>query len=360
MQDTSGFLVLVLKDMQPTMVVPEGIVENPDTDHRNMVLVGHSLLQLSLVDLRPVVQHALRQILVHPDLHLKLDLVLCLVDEQSFTILDLPCGDRIGFRRLAFIRRCPGIPGRRCGARFQPSAVVQAEPSMVISDIIPPSLLRDRLQSLAELYHRADEAVATFCEGSGLACPHGCGTCCEGFVPDVMPLEAAAVAVFLADKDKAAAWSLAGSGRGQSCPLYAADTPWHCSVYEARPLVCRLFAFSAVRDKRGQSSFALCRLMPAAADTAAPGRGVPFAAARSACGPSIIETFGAQPPLMADYGSEILALDPHSNGDRAPLPEALADALSQVLFLVGMKAMDEQDDHRDDDPDLRPPMPRAS
>jgi hypothetical protein len=72
-----------------------------------------------------------------------------------------------------------------------------------------------------------------------------------------------------------------------------------------------------------------------------------------------METFGAQPPLMADYGSEILALDPHSNGDRAPLPDALVDALSQVLFLVGMKAMGSQDDHRDDDPDLRPPLPRA-
>ena len=232
---------------------------------------------------------------------------------------------------------------------------------MVISALIPPSLLRDRLQSLAELYQRADEAVAAFCAGSGLACPHGCGTCCEGFVPDVMPLEAAAVAVFLADKDKTAAWSLAGatpaaSGApapaetGRRCPLYAADTPWHCSVYEARPLVCRLFAFSAVRNKRGQSSFALCRLMPTA----------PGLEARSASGSSIVATFHAEPPLMADYGNELLALDPHSNGDRAPLPEALADALSQVLFLVGMKAMDSRDDHRDDDPDLRPPLPRAS
>ena len=152
---------------------------------------------------------------------------------------------------------------------------------MVISDILPPSLLRDRLESLAKVYRRADDAVAAFCTASGLACPRGCGTCCEGFVPDVMPIEAAAVAVFLADADKAAAWSVAASGRGQSpeeaststgkrqsCPLYAADTPWHCTVYEARPLVCRLFAFSAVRDKRGQSSFALCRLMPAAPSTA--------------------------------------------------------------------------------------------
>jgi Fe-S-cluster containining protein len=248
---------------------------------------------------------------------------------------------------------------------------------MVIPDIIPHSLLRDRLVSLAELYQRADEAVAAFCAGSGLACPHGCGTCCEGFVPDVMPLEAAAVAAYLAEKDKAAAWSLAGNSpeasgapdlavrgqssadRGQSCPLYAADTPWHCSVYEARPLVCRLFAFSAVRDKRGQSSFSLCRLMPVATSITSPGTASPGTAARSATGPVIMETFGSQPPVMADYGNEVLALDPHSSGDRAPLPEALVDAMSQVLFLAGLRAMNKQDDHRDDDPDLRPPLPRA-
>ncbi|MDX9958549.1 MAG: YkgJ family cysteine cluster protein [Spirochaetia bacterium] len=248
---------------------------------------------------------------------------------------------------------------------------------MVISDILPPSLLRDRLQALAELYRRADEAVTAFCSGSGLACPHGCGTCCEGFVPDVMPLEAAAVAVFLAEKDKAAAWSLAGNnleasgapelaGRGQNsvdrvqgCPLYVADSPWHCSVYEARPLVCRLFAFSAVRDKRGQSSFSLCRLMPAAPGAAVPAVASPNSMVRSATGSAIMAIFGAQPPVMTDYGNEVLALDPHSNGDRAPLPEALVDAMSQVLFLAGLKVMDSHDDHRDDDPDLRPPLPRA-
>ena len=265
---------------------------------------------------------------------------------------------------------------------------------MVISNSIPPSLLRDRLEALADLYRRADEAVTAFCAGSGLACPHGCGTCCEGFIPDVMPLEAAAVAVYLADKDKAAAWSLAGSGWGQgstdpvqsstnpeqgstnpergatepgqrqSCPLYAADTPWHCTVYEARPLVCRLFAFSAVRDKRGQSSFALCKLMPAALDLAMQPKPTAInatpATVRSASGTAIMESFGAEPPVMADYGNELLNLDPHSNGDRAPLPEALVDAMSQVLFLVGMKNQDSQNDHRDDDPDLRPPLPRAS
>jgi len=222
---------------------------------------------------------------------------------------------------------------------------------MNLDAILPPSLLAERLESLAYLYARSDAAVDAFVRASGVSCPFGCGTCCEGFVPDILPLEASYIAAFLALKDRPRAYELAGSGLSArrredgrvGCPLYAEGTPYHCTVYEARPLICRMFAFSAVRDKRGEPSFSVCRL------------GLSRGGLRSASGAALAEGFGASPPTMADFGSELAALEPDAAVDRRALPEALALALPRVLFLVGMGGSDPDSNG----PNLSPPMPKA-
>ena len=222
---------------------------------------------------------------------------------------------------------------------------------MDIASILPPSLLAERLESLAYLYRRADSAVAKFTEISGISCPHACGTCCEGFVPDVMPIEAAYVAAWLAGTDQDRACKLAASGLvprvradgRHGCPLYADDMPYHCTVYEARPLICRMFGFAGSSDKRGSPAYSVCR------------HGASESGVRSASGAALAEAFGVEPPLMADMGSELVAIDPSSSAERRALPGALYEALGQVLFLVGMKS----EDPLDGGPDLSPPMPRA-
>jgi len=220
-----------------------------------------------------------------------------------------------------------------------------------ILDVLPRSLLAERLEALAYLYRRSDAAVAEFADRSGVACPFGCGACCEGFVPDIVPLEAAYLATYLASVDRPLAYSIAANGMEArvrddgrvGCPLYADDDPHHCTVYEARPLICRMFAFSATRDKLGAPTFAVCR------------RGTSSGGVRSAKGDALREAFGAEPPVMADLGSELASIEPESSGSRKPLPEALMDALSRVLFLVGMP----DDDPLDGGPDIRPPVPQA-
>ncbi len=222
---------------------------------------------------------------------------------------------------------------------------------MDIPGLLPPSLLAERLESLAYLYQRADVAVARFVEVSGVSCPHGCGTCCEGFVPDILPLEAAYLATFIAGTDKARAFALAASGleaRSRDdgrvgCPLYADDRAYHCTVYEARPLICRMFAFSATRDKLGAPTFSVCK------------KGLSANGIRSASGDALIEVFGAMPPVMSDMGSELASIDPDSSVDRKALPQALTEALSRVLFLVGMK----DDDPLGNGPPVNPQVPQA-
>ncbi len=234
---------------------------------------------------------------------------------------------------------------------------------MNIAQSLHPSVLRDRLEELELLYSRADEAVSQFQAKSGLSCPVGCGSCCEGFVPDILPLEAEYLAAFLAAKDAEKAYALAARPLEESvredgrrgCPLYADDTPYHCTVYAARPLICRLFAFSAGRDKRGQPSFALCRLMPEP-DLALAGMPAGAPAADEASSPEARRARAMDAPLMADYGGELASIDPHAAGEREALPEALAKALGKVLFLVGL---DNERDPEKGGPDLSPPLPSA-
>jgi len=220
-----------------------------------------------------------------------------------------------------------------------------------IPSLLPPSLLSERLESLSDLYRRADAAVADFAIVSGVSCPSGCGTCCEGFVPDILPLEAAYIASYLAGAERQRAYRLAVDGLSArerddgrtGCPLYNDDGPYHCTVYEARPLICRMFAFSAVRGKLGIPAFSVCRV------------GVSDRGCRSASGERLVEAFGAEPPVMADFGSELSAIDPTSAGDRKDLPTALVEAVGRVLFLIGLR----DDDPQKGGPDMCPPLPRA-
>jgi len=222
---------------------------------------------------------------------------------------------------------------------------------MDIPGLLPGSLLAERLSALAGIYARSDAAVAEFVAISGVSCAFGCGSCCEGFVPDILPIEAAYLATFLAGTDSDRAFRLAASGLEArrrddgrvGCPLYADDTPYHCTVYEARPLICRMFAFSAMRDKFGEPTFSVC------------SKGTSAKGGRSASGAALREVFGAMPPVMSDMGSDLASIEPEAAGNRKPLPEALMEALSRVLFLMAMK----RDHPLDDGPDLGPSLSDA-
>lgn len=228
----------------------------------------------------------------------------------------------------------------------------------MLHTILPEGLrfgvLFDRLTSVHSIYTRAEEALASFRARNGLSCPAGCGTCCEGFIPDVLPLEASYLAAWLVRNRPERAREMAESDAvlptGSGCPLYDPNKPEaHCTVYPGRPLICRLFAFSGVRAKGGQASFALCRGMP---DLPSPRSG-----ARTWEGPELETLFGP-PPLMSDFGAELEGIVPGDGSRRAPLTEALPPAIRQIVFLSELGGRG--DPNRDGNDPVLPPLPRAS
>jgi len=210
---------------------------------------------------------------------------------------------------------------------------------------LPDCLLKQRLQTLSEIYAEANQAVQDFSVSSGLGCPFGCGSCCEDFIPDVLPVEASMVAVFLASTHPQLAYQIAAggleplqfSGGRRGCPLYAQDNPYHCGVYESRPLICRLFPFASSRDKHGELQFSPCTKMPAT----------------SQAGDRLLWADSA--PSMSDFGYKILTIDPDRGNQRQALHELLPRSLAEVLFLIGLNP---STDPNSTDPGFTP-LPRA-
>jgi uncharacterized protein len=209
-----------------------------------------------------------------------------------------------------------------------------------MNEKIEGSSLQKRILALGQVYEKIETSQAAFrgaAEGKGepLSCPPGCSTCCRGFVPDVLPVEADRVALhilterrellerFLKLKDEP-------EEQNPTCCFWnPLDPAGGCSIYPARTLICRFFGFSAMKDKSGESAFTLCRWMPAP-----PGLEV-----RVLVGQARLEkTFGAAPPPMTDLSLEAAAIDPDASGERLPLHEALATALARVSLTLKMVA----------------------
>jgi|GEM_PF-431645 len=82
--------------------------------------------------------------------------------------------------------------------------------------------------------HKIDEAVAdkTKLAGDALTCGQGCAQCCAPELT-VLPVEAAAIELHLEEEGLGSIPAF----RGDACPFLDADDA--CTIYEARPVVCR-------------------------------------------------------------------------------------------------------------------------
>ncbi|MCX8013551.1 MAG: YkgJ family cysteine cluster protein [Rectinema sp.] len=181
-----------------------------------------------------------------------------------------------------------------------------------------------RLSELEQLYAeiaRAQERFleATLSSGFSLSCPRGCGSCCDHFVPDVIPIEAELIAYHVLTH------RIHVPTDAQYCPFHdPSNAEGHCRIYPARPLICRFFGFSAVRDRNGRPAFRLCRHMPAPQGLSS----------RMLDAELLAATFDAVPPVMSDYALKVAAIDPARAGSRALLTAQLPDALQRIGTLL--------------------------
>lgn len=202
-----------------------------------------------------------------------------------------------------------------------------------------------QILTLDLILRKISEAQRTFVDtatrrGITLACPPACGSCCHGFMPDVLPVEAEYIAYYILSASPAlpasspnlttppapeTMLSLKPPENPSPCPFHDPSRPGaNCRVYPARPLICRLFGHSSTRAKTGETLFRLCRHMPTPDGFTS----------RILDSQSLANTIGAEPPLMSDFAMELLAIDPSSASDRRPLAEAMPPALARISSIL--------------------------
>jgi len=238
---------------------------------------------------------------------------------------------------------------------------------MRICDVLPRGLedtsIGAPLEGLHRIYERIGSDQDKWTSATPYRCPNGCGSCCEGFEPETLEVEALYLAAWLyrADGERFSA-ALEGYPESRAerpgCVLADPSGKYHCTVYGGRPLVCRLFAYSGDRAKDGSARFSLCSRMD---DLGGPRRMDEKA---------ILERFGLLPPVMGDLAGEAESLLPDSAGERSPLRSALPRAAAKIRYLADLAASSafavvrsesggKGDGDNDNPGGGLPPMPRA-
>ena len=180
-----------------------------------------------------------------------------------------------------------------------------------------PTYNDEIIASLSALYADVEEATTDFTTCYNIACPPGCGACCEHFIPDVTHSEALYTAAYLLFelRDEELITKVR-THTGPGCPLYRNDTPFHCSVYPARPLICRLYAASAYHDKYGKTLFRSCKYE------------------ETETMPKLLY-FEEAVPTMQDFAYRLRSLD-RDRGALSLLSELLPELLDQLQFIASL------------------------
>jgi Fe-S-cluster containining protein len=230
--------------------------------------------------------------------------------------------------------------------------------------------MEERLSRVRERFARVEVEVGAFAAASQLACPAGCGACCnspdvEASTVELHPMAEALLAagrgeaVLAALHDASQPGSHAGSNSGPKpapCVLYVPDPSdprrGRCSMYAERPLVCRLFGFGARRERTGRARLVVCSTMRAADPVHV------TAVAEN-------EVLAALAPVMADHAHAVSAEFPGDEGRLRPINEALREALERALLRARFEEQadaggrGEDDEPRDDGSGPEPPLVAA-
>ena len=154
----------------------------------------------------------------------------------------------------------------------------------------------------------------------------GCGTCCSEFEPTISAVAAELIAAYIigVKRDLKSLVPDSPEASGPPCLFYSPSYAGACSIYPVRPLICRLFGYSAVKDRSGGPLYRLCKHIPGG-----PVVQTGQAAGRTFTGAGLFELYGMMPPVMQNYSTR---LESETWEEKQPLRSGVAGAYKALLL----------------------------
>lgn len=197
----------------------------------------------------------------------------------------------------------------------------------------PLMTLLEKVKAVEEVFTSLDEEIRLFQGWSGLHCKTGCGKCC--LKPDIeaTALEFLPFAYYLYKNNTAEAWYEKLKYTEDSLCVLLDRSPLEgkgmCSEYTYRGLICRLFGFSARKNKYGKFDLVTCQTIKSEqADQ--------FIQAAS-----LIEKGSSNVPFMSHFHMRLMAIDGQLAGTHYPINKAIRMAIENVLSYYAYRSEEE-------------------
>jgi len=181
--------------------------------------------------------------------------------------------------------------------------------------------LPQKVNAVKKVYQRLDKEIATFQKQTGLSCLNGCGECCKKPDIEATPIEFLPLALEYYDQGIAEQMlEQLKSNSDSLCHIfrpYVTNFGGLCSQYPNRGLICRLFGYSARKNKEGKPELVTCKLIKSS---------------QSESFEKSVEDIksGLKVPIMSDYYSRMASIDP-SLVEFYPINTAAKKAIEVVL-----------------------------
>ena len=183
--------------------------------------------------------------------------------------------------------------------------------------------LRKKIALLSRNYRALEQDINRFKSKTGIKCAEGCGRCCENPDVETTALEMLPLAYELFRKNEAQQWlerAQQADHKGP-CIFYQPDARisgnGRCTVYAFRPLICRLFGFSAKSNKHRRMELVTCPVI------------------KKNCAQGIVKADamidrGDRLPLMPEYSMKSYQIDPQMGQRQLPINKAIQEAIEHI------------------------------